>query len=189
MVKRQHGFSAIEIILILILVGLIGFGAWYVWRANTSPTSTAVDQPETTPTTVAYDRYGLTFKYPVDWKLDAQDDAQSIATTLTSPDYKVGPDATVGQSITIDEAIFLESNLTAENFRAKQVDAHPNEYSDYKELDINGNKAVQFYSGDSRTTVFFMPSGKYITFTLDTFPTRDAASAAYDQVIESVVIH
>lgn len=196
MIKKQHGFSAVEIILILVLLGVVGFGAWYVWQANNPKTTpTPTEQTEATApaeqsdaTTKTFERYGLTISYPADWKLDAQDNSQSTATTLTSPDFATTDDNTVGQSITFGDNEYLQSGLTAENFREKHLDTNPNPYSDYKELDINGKKAVQFYRGDSRQTVFFMPDGKHVTFTLNTFPVRNAPSTAYDSIIQSVII-
>lgn len=190
-VKKQDGFSAIEIILMVILAGVIGFGAWYVWQANTNRTTNetaqlANDLPIVTHKT--FDRYGITFSYPADWTLEAQNNPQSTATILTSPDFTSAGDQTVGQHVSIGEGDYPQSDLTAENFKTKHLDPNPNPYSDYKELTINGHKAVQFYRGDSRQTVFFLPNGKEVTLTLDNFPTRNAPSAAYDEIVSSVVI-
>ncbi len=184
MIKKQHGFGAVEIILIIVLIGLAGVGAWYVWQANTTKTSQTTPPVITAPApaTKSYELNGLTFAYPANWTLTPPNSSQSTSTTLTSPNFGDN----TGQRITIDGQLFLTAPLTADNFQTKQIDAYPNSYSDYKELTIDGKKAIQYYAGDSRTTLFFMADGRIIGFTLDTFPNRAAASDAYDAVVASV---
>ncbi len=52
--KNQKGFSAVEVLLILIVVGLLGFGGWYVYKshhktiASTSTTTSTSKQAATT---------------------------------------------------------------------------------------------------------------------------------------------
>lgn len=196
MEKNEKGFTVVEIILAVVVVGLLVGLGWYVWQANMPPatmktgTSTAPQTTEQEPADTtrpkSYTRYGLTFSYPQDWALAAADNMQSRSTVLTSPDFT--DTGTQGQRVTIDEAVFLENNLTADNFRTKHLDANPNSYRDYKDLTIDGKKAVQYRQGDSLTTVFFLADGKKVVFVLDTFPDRNATSPVYTQVVESVVL-
>jgi len=94
MKKNENGFGAIEGLLAMILIVLIGFVGWYVWHnraaktttkapattttaatpqqtvATTSPTKPAVD-PYADWKTYNNASYGVSFKYPSDWNIDA----------------------------------------------------------------------------------------------------------------------
>jgi len=85
--KNQDGFSVVEIVLVIVVVGLIGGVGWYVVKArnNSDKTveSTAQSKSEsptktTTPTKDPYegmrkysnDKYGITFYHPKDWNTE-----------------------------------------------------------------------------------------------------------------------
>lgn len=34
MKQNQHGFSAVELLLVILVLAVLGFGGWYVWNAN-----------------------------------------------------------------------------------------------------------------------------------------------------------
>ena len=195
--KNQKGFGVAEVLFITVIVGLIGFLSWYAWQtingSNAQQSSNSEqdqagqnNQSADNANLKNYSRYGLSFKYPADWELDANDTTQSRSTYLTSPDFAA--ESTKGEQITVDEVQFTPGNLTADNFKAEHLDPNPSSYSDYKVLSVNDKKAIQFYRGDSRTTVFFLDNGKFVTFVLDKFPDKASASATYDQVIASVAI-
>ena len=40
MAKNQRGFGAIEVLLVIVVVGLVGFGGWYVWHHSKTNTPT-----------------------------------------------------------------------------------------------------------------------------------------------------
>jgi hypothetical protein len=83
--NNQKGFSAVEAVIVLIIIGLIGFGGWYVWhsKVNTAKNSTtdgssvggksSSKKPSGQQATV-FKEYkntsvGLSFKYPDTWDL------------------------------------------------------------------------------------------------------------------------
>lgn len=192
MVKTQKtaGFGVVEIILIVVIIGLVGFIGYYAYQQQTNPANAPAAVSQNTPADATaswktHARYGVTYKYPADWQIKENNTTQSMATYLSSPSLVADP--TKGDSVTVDITDFNQTGLTAENFKTKHLDANPNDYRDYRELTINGKKAVQFYRGDARTTVFFLPNDVYVTFSLDTFPDRAAASADYDRIIGTVV--
>ncbi|HJQ08399.1 MAG TPA: hypothetical protein VJ836_02850 [Candidatus Saccharimonadales bacterium] len=178
-------------------MGFAGYHAYQKSQDSTSATSTQTpstnsqsnQKADETATWKSYSRYGVAFKYPADWSIKADDSSQSTAATLTGPDFSVSDESPKGERITVDQTQFAQTGLTAENFKTKHLDLSPNEHSDYKVLTVNDKKAVQFYSGDSRTTVFFLANDKTVTFVLDTFPDRAAASATYSKVIETITIN
>lgn len=95
--KSQKGFSAVETILLVIIVGLIGFTGWYVYTSNGKANKT-LDQANSvqnsTPTVKESNKTyestaikGLSFKYPTSWILENGETAfdGTDTTTLTSP--------------------------------------------------------------------------------------------------------
>lgn len=99
MKKNQRGFSAVEGLLFLIVLGLIGFVAWYVYHTkntvdktlSTSNSASTTSSAEGTTLDKKYsDGVGnFSVKYPANWKLvssTASDSrGQSSIATLTSP--------------------------------------------------------------------------------------------------------
>jgi hypothetical protein len=45
--KNEKGFGLVEIIIIIVILGVIGFGGWYVWQANNPPQPQSKTQTET----------------------------------------------------------------------------------------------------------------------------------------------
>lgn len=184
--NRGIAHMAIFVVVALAAIGFVGYTAWNSYQTQEVVDDTQAHQStnDETASWKSYSRYGLAFKYPAEWILTANDNSQSTATYLASPD--LSGDEKMGEQVTVDEAQFAESDLNADNFKTKHLDPNPNPYSDYKVLTINGEKAVQFYRGDSTTTVFFLADGKTVTFVLDTFPETNANSAVYDKILNSV---
>lgn len=65
--KAMRGFGAIELILILVVVGLVGFVGWTIYQANTTKTSTPA--PATTEELSQYKNEAENFSlsYPKSW--------------------------------------------------------------------------------------------------------------------------
>ncbi len=88
--KNEKGFSVIEGLITLVIIGLIGFIGWYVWDKNSEstkqnaadPVSIQTEQLEAyEPTTTVAgdwktytnDKYKFSISYPANWKIDAAD--------------------------------------------------------------------------------------------------------------------
>jgi hypothetical protein len=86
---NQKGFAVLHIVLILIVVAIVGFAGWYVYKANKDTNSTLnnLDNSEisitATPTPAptiedetadwkiyTSEKYKFSFKYPADWVVD-----------------------------------------------------------------------------------------------------------------------
>lgn len=78
MKKNQKGFSAVEGLLILIIVGLLVFVGWYVYQTKktTNSTETSTTSTPTQTTTKDYTDTSGTYalKYPSDWTVKEQAD-------------------------------------------------------------------------------------------------------------------
>lgn len=87
MQKNQKGFGAIEAIIVLVIVAILGFVCWYVWKQNHKSTDTKSTSQQTNNDSDARkqaketDLYagwlacndtseGLTFKYPATWSTE-----------------------------------------------------------------------------------------------------------------------
>jgi len=89
MKANQEGFSVVEIVLVLVVVGLIGAAGWFVWQSNNKTSNKSTDTiqststksetptPETAKAKNPYEGWltykstlnsGLTFRYPPNWK-------------------------------------------------------------------------------------------------------------------------
>lgn len=72
---KQKGFSAIEVIIIVVVIGLIGFGGWWVYQANNKPQtsdSTTNNQGQSNEESANLTQYsntdlGIAFAYPKEW--------------------------------------------------------------------------------------------------------------------------
>lgn len=79
--KNQRGFSVVEIIIAIVLVGLLSFAGWFVWNKNHeskksssagSHATTATPTPTPAPCPTGYTEYrnttyGIKFCYPTTW--------------------------------------------------------------------------------------------------------------------------
>lgn len=102
MQKKQLGFGAVEIIIMIVIVALIGGGAWYVWQANNSNNQSQANQSSETSgkNVLPVDKYAgwkqycgklqkICFKYPADWVISADSAADYDSARLTSPSGKL----------------------------------------------------------------------------------------------------
>lgn len=121
MKKNQKGFSAVEGLLILIIVGLVGFIGWYVYHTknNTEATLNQADKSANTRnanTTSSWKTYSddfVSLKYPTAWSVKRDDNTNLPGTknlVLTGPN-----DNELASSIDIPSG--QQANLTAKLFK------------------------------------------------------------------------
>ncbi len=76
MKKNGKGFSPIGLLLILVVMGLIGFLGWYVWQAKdetnsakTNSSRTQTNRQNSVPKTSNYKNteLGISLSYPTEW--------------------------------------------------------------------------------------------------------------------------
>lgn len=105
-VLRQNGFSAVEVLLVIIAISIIGFGGYYVYsnqktsdenaNANDAVTTKETANDKATRLTEMYEGTAagkkLSIKYPADWTLKRGDES---ATGIASMDRIIGPDGDV----------------------------------------------------------------------------------------------
>lgn len=86
-IRDSKGFSAVELLFIIIIVAGIGFTGWYVWHSKQAADST-LDKSANANAVPASKKYILTFdsaNLPKDWKLDnSASDVLTLAKTDNS---------------------------------------------------------------------------------------------------------
>ncbi len=106
MKKNEKGFGAIEGLLIVVIICMIGFVGWYVWHNRAAKTTPA---PTTSTTSTAkVTTYNRTTTVPTDWK------------TYSNPTYKLSlayPSG--GWSVSL--ATYAKSEFSGENGYSKNA--------------------------------------------------------------------
>lgn len=99
--RSQKGFSAVEAIIILIVVALLALGGWYVWKKNNKDTDTnknTASQQKETPkedekpvdptegwTSYANEKGKYSLKHPASWVMASNLDACTEGLVLLAP--------------------------------------------------------------------------------------------------------
>lgn len=207
---NQKGFETLTVIGLVVILALVSGIGWYVWSkrdtaadrdnsfvvGNTKDKKTENNDVEKDEYAgwKSYERYGVSFKYPSDWSLDAQDNSQSQATFLKSADYSYPEDApnpypTTGGMVTIDNAAYFAKGLTADNFEQNFLKKNPNPNKNFKVLTINGNKALRYQYDDPSSgieTDFFLSKDKFVQFHFDYSINDQEVLAVYEKIVSSV---
>jgi hypothetical protein len=107
MKKVRHnskGFGALELVVILVVVGLLGFGGWYVWNSKkgadkpssaTQPTNGDQKSPDEQEApaegwaTYSNASPAFSFQHPVHWTVAKEESSNTyVSITISSPNYK-----------------------------------------------------------------------------------------------------
>lgn len=175
--KGQRGFGAVEIILVIFIVGLIGVGGWYVWQANNkSVGQTQVgnsytqhdkvsEQPKLT-NTFNNSLVPFTFEYPKEWNVEVDERIKGgqplpgqYSIELRTPDAVLKEGPIGGTFISKGARIVVLSSVTnLSNIQDKFSGfyAHANDKKDTK---VAGLKAVEYsfaYESDPGIFVDFI---------------------------------
>lgn len=131
--NKQQGFGAVEIIILIVVLALIGFGGWYVWQAQNRQaeqlqTNNQQDPNDSDPyenwKSYCDEAHKACFKYPSDWTVEAESaDVQGYAVFKNPSDtltltYR-GEDTRDGRMVDFYPAAI--ENLSKEDSRHKVV--------------------------------------------------------------------
>lgn len=177
LIKNERGFGAVEFILIIVVVGLIGGLGWYAIHTrknkdNPAPISNTSTANTTTTKSAnfyygwkSYSKYGITFKYPADWKLTEANPSKMISLSVASPDHVFegggGDYEGKGGIVRIEPDLGLGgAEVTADNYKENNSGGDP--YKSFDVITVNGKKAVQFQTVSAKlvTTIFFTKDKK-----------------------------
>jgi hypothetical protein len=104
MKKNENGFSAVELLIIVVVAGLIGAAGWIVYARQKDKPSNNQAAPQTTQqetkadtsATAGWAKYsldGISFSYPADWSTAEESinaDGIGISVTLTKGSTQLG---------------------------------------------------------------------------------------------------
>lgn len=129
--NNQTGFSAVEALLILVIVGILGFTGWFVYHSQNVANKDYTSQASTsqTPTTKKSDTssnaktkamatwatfsdatVGLTFKYPSDWGQAKLQTMNATPSNTNNTFYKIAFDKSM--YLTVNPKASLQSDST-----------------------------------------------------------------------------
>lgn len=99
--KKQAGFSIVELGIILVVIGLIGGVGWYVWQANTKTTQTAqTSQPVTTSEPYSFKELGIIMDLLPGWEVKSNHSQTEGVSFYNWSVVKDGADGSIALSST-----------------------------------------------------------------------------------------
>lgn len=194
---NQSGFVALEIVVIIIAITVIGGAGYAVWHAKNTKNPTSSTTGLNTKT---FDSEGLKFSYvyPANYEvLNRQDGSIDLYSPNFDEDTSGAPKILAGENIQIDgittDSISQDGDrvrVTIDNYFAVNFsgDSHPKEVSNIVIGTTNGIKTLRYDHFDTRTTVFFVSDGKRIEVTLR-HPSSGAVTdydSVYNQIVNSI---
>lgn len=162
--KNQKGFSAVEILIVVVVVGLIGGASWYVWQSknkdtkatNTQTTQQTTSQQATEKETAnnessttkqgykLYDDKNLSLQHPDNWTSYREDD-QPDWVFFKSPDYvpatELGPSVKAGQWLEIRVAKSESYESYEEDLKNAPI-GQENHGGTYESIKIDGHNTI-----------------------------------------------
>lgn len=161
MKNNQKGFSVVEILIVIVVVGLLGGAGWYVWKSkdkNQTPITTNNTVQKTEPeiykrsTTVPSDwktysnqQYKISMSYPQNWTIRAEDNDGELSGWIYV-DNGVNSQGMpwygfYTQSKSLDEAIAEQKRIVNDNQSAESGIKFT--ITNEKAYIIDGHKAVR----------------------------------------------
>lgn len=214
--KISPGFSLLIVILGFFIAALIGIGGWYIWQKDHKDTSKHPSSSSSTSTNTnsqtdqqsdpyegwkAYTNstYGISFKYPADWKVDEVDgttDAPSATKPITvrfTVNVKRNQDTKYNNTVSIE--VLNDSLSEAEAWYDKSFSGSAQVNKETGEL--KGRQSVQYVppegSNSSSKLYLFDVSGKTYLFRSlnETLNVQTDADywAKFDKVFDSFEIN
>lgn len=183
MKKNQDGFSVVEGLLILVVVGLIGSAGYYVYRSQETKESTqstaettqgtdSTTEEEPKETHKTFENADLSLKYLADWSVDP---SETKFVSIKSADFKANDADSSGLGAAVTAGYWLTAHIlpTGEfDSYASDLENAPSKKDEnggfYEVLKIDGNNAVLSNSKTHGSYLYAKAykNGKTYSFTL-----------------------
>lgn len=172
MKRNQKGFSVVEILIVIIVVGLIGTVVWVVYdrqgtnnsqatkseqKQETKKDETTTQQPEEYAGWKVHkdSNWKLEFKYPVDWSVASRDYINGGNNTreiiLKSPDFK-------SNTASVIEDINAGATIT--------VSANDTDMTDFSATGLKDNEAYKVTTVAGVNAVYYIGRGRTFSYAL-----------------------
>jgi len=202
----SKGFSAIEALLILVIIGMIGGVGYYVYTQNKAATKDNTAQDGSTKTsqknpdkeedkTSEYknETLGFSFKYPKNWSKETEVIEGHFKDNLVfkSPDYKPVPDGPFGE---VEAGGIIRVQVSKTDYKttkeAKENDPYAASPEDITVAGVAAVREVKCgHPTQQSTCIYFVKDGLYysLSYKHTTQETSDNAKykAEFNQLIES----
>lgn len=182
--KNSQGFSAVEALLILVVVGILGFTGWFVYHSkqaadksltttnSTVPTYKKRTSTNTKATTTLSKQNGYSFSYPSAWAttahVDGLTDANRSSIAITSKDFASSNEG-AGFHVTAGALMYVLVYNTTTTTSADYLKNMPH-MQNVHSVTVAGQDATQYdtqwESSPSRVTVM-VKDGKAYQVILD----------------------
>lgn len=198
--KSQFGFTAVHLLLILVLFGIVGFTGWKVYDAGKSAkpvelsTAALVVKKEESKIPDGWAEYkidelGFKFAYPKNWKIKKTTNPQNMSPVakdlpyieLSSDDFQEDPEAKAYGG-TKTGAIY---NISAYRTDKKTFDQIPDGGAlsryDLKDVLVDGTPAIDYYQnyeGPPIHALVFIHNSLNVSFT---YRYKEKPGSSYDQ--------
>lgn len=205
----QKGFSVVEILIVIVVVGLLGAVGWLVYdrqknkTSETSNTQVATQKEETpkqeTKPMNLYEgwqsfnnsKLKFTFQHPSDWKADVFDENGLFSVTLIAP----GTTTTDGpyEEVTNGAKIYTNCPNTAytslDQFK-KESSIYTGSSTNKHKVTVNGADAEQYVVGyegpEKRITTFFVGKQECDVAIQESVYKKSEFAKVYDQLLGSI---
>jgi len=177
--KNSMGFSAVEVLLILVVIGILGFTGWFVYHSqkvankdysSESSVQTSTNQKSTTPSAsnaktkamatwsdFSNTAIGLKFRYPSDWGQAKFETMNSAPSDTSGAFYKVSFDKRTHTYITVTpKAAVKDFSTTFANLKADNTKYASTRHVFVSEPTVvgdtvpsNGNQDAEIYAARS----------------------------------------
>lgn len=172
--KNQRGFSAVEMLVILVIVGFIGVAGFYVYssrkdaasnrESNSSNQDAAEDEDKAATVKDGYKAYedsNLSLQHPANWRSETKSDSPEWV-YFKSPDYsqaegELGPSVAAGYWLEVRVAK-TEGDASYENDLKTAPEAQKAHGGSYETVKIDGHNAVL---SDTKTHGTYMDARAY----------------------------
>ena len=211
MKKNQRGFGAVELVLIVVVIGLLGAVGWLVYdrqqkedsesTKNSSQTSQTASKESESTTAKAEDtkdetadwktytdnKWKFLAKYPSDWTMTSKDyengGADTRLVTYKSSNFK-SDTASVIEVINTGAMISVESSSTKmTDFSTTGLKSN----SAYKETKVDNIDAVYFLGKGNSYSYSLIKEGVMYTISLRTVLNNTASENVYKPIFENFI--
>lgn len=171
--NNQRGFGAVEIIILVVVLAIIGFGGWYVWQAqNNSSQSTGGtnSQPEAPKNKEAFSdgRLPFTFEYPNGWVIKIDEKIQEgqplpdkYSIFLNTKDRAYAEMPIGGTEVSVGAEVNISVSKTALSSPQGVFTGLRASAQDKSEITVAGISAVEYEFG------YESQPGRYVDFIKD----------------------
>jgi len=172
--KNDDGFSVVETLLLIVIIGILGFTGWYVYHAQKAANKDYSANPSvhvnTTKATSKYDGWKsyttkydkLSFKYPSDWQLIDTSNSDDADVTPGQDWIKLIAKDSLGVSIITGDTMYDGGNASLQVIASTKINTlgHDSYLQFLSDSDTTSGATLTTANAIPTTNIF--PTSKHI---------------------------